>query len=258
VLILANGTETQAELSSIADQFLDLPVGVHVAKLPLTDKFPNVSVSHIGSTRTLALRSAPMSSFQLAMKRLVDVAISAAALIVLAPVFLVIAAIIKLDSRGPVFFMQSRRGFNQSEFSIWKFRTMTTLDNGDRIEQAKPNDPRITRVGAILRRFNLDELPQLMNVLVGDMSLVGPRPHAVAHDRYYEGIIRRYRRRLNVKPGITGWAQVNGFRGLTNSPHDMRSRIAHDLYYIDHWSITFDLYIMAMTVLSPRAFKNAN
>ncbi|MEZ5857178.1 MAG: exopolysaccharide biosynthesis polyprenyl glycosylphosphotransferase, partial [Hyphomicrobiaceae bacterium] len=236
----------------------DLPVGVHLAKLPLTEKFPRVTVGHIGALRTLALRKAPLSTYQLAAKRVLDLALASFGLIVLAPLFLLIAGLIKYDSKGPVFFRQRRRGFNLKEFAIWKFRTMSTLDDGDTIVQAQTNDVRITRVGAVLRRFNLDELPQLINVVLGDMSLVGPRPHAVAHDRHYEQIIRRYQRRLNVKPGITGWAQVNGYRGITEKSHAMRSRIAHDLFYIDNWSLAFDLYIMALTVVSPKAFRNAH
>ncbi|HEX4892386.1 MAG TPA: sugar transferase, partial [Hyphomicrobiaceae bacterium] len=151
---------------------------------------------------------------------------------------------------------QRRRGYNQYEFRIVKFRTMTTLDDGDIVRQARRNDPRITRVGAFLRRYNLDELPQLWNVLKGEMSIVGPRPHAVAHDREFERRIMRYPRRLNVKPGITGWAQVHGYRGETDTEEKLQRRVEYDLHYIDHWSIWLDLYIVALT-LSRRAFTNA-
>jgi polysaccharide biosynthesis protein PslA len=144
------------------------------------------------------------------------------------------------------------------EFKIWKFRTMTTMDDGDIIEQAKPGDVRVTRIGQVLRRYNLDELPQLFNVITGDMSLVGPRPHAVAHDRLFETRIAKYRRRLNVRPGITGWAQVNGFRGPTETEDAMRARVEHDLYYIDNWSILFDIYLLVATVVSRKAFTNAH
>jgi lipopolysaccharide/colanic/teichoic acid biosynthesis glycosyltransferase len=135
---------------------------------------------------------------------------------------------------------------------------MTTLDDGAHVEQARVNDPRVTKIGTYLRRFNLDELPQLINVLRGEMSLVGPRPHAVAHDRLYETRIVSYPRRLNVKPGITGWAQVNGFRGRTETDESMRERVEYDLYYIDNWSVLFDLYIILLTVISPKAFRNAH
>ncbi len=258
VVILSRCGETHFELANMANRFLDLPVGVHLAKLSLTEQFPNISVGHVGSSRTLMLRKAPLSTYQLAAKRTLDLVLGMLGLIALLPLFLIVAVLIKLDSKGPVFFRQRRRGFNLKEFAIWKFRTMSTLDDGDTIVQAQANDARITRIGAMLRRFNIDELPQLINVVLGDMSLVGPRPHAVAHDRHYEQIIRRYQRRLNVKPGITGWAQVNGYRGITQKSHAMRSRIAHDLFYIDNWSLAFDLYIMALTVISPKAFRNAN
>ena len=169
----------------------------------------------------------------------------------LAPLFAVVAYLIKRDSKGPVFFLQRRRGFNHREFRIWKFRTMTTMDDGDVILQSQgSSDLRVTKVGHYLRRLNIDELPQLINVLRGEMSLVGPRPHAVAHDKLYETRIEKYPRRLNMRPGITGWAQVNGFRGETDTDEKMRARVDHDLYYIDNWSPWFDLKILLKTVLS--------
>jgi len=156
-----------------------------------------------------------------------------------------------------VFFKQRRRGYNMAEFRIWKFRTMTTLEDGDTIKQAAEGDARITFPGAFLRRFSLDELPQLINVLKGEMSLVGPRPHAVAHDRFFERRIAGYPRRLNVKPGITGWAQVNGFRGATDTDEAMQLRVEHDIFYIDNCSVGFDLYILLLTLVSPKASQNA-
>ena len=192
-----------------------------------------------------------------AAKRAFDAAAAATALLLLAPFFALVALAIKLDSRGPVFFMQRRYGFNQRPFRIRKFRTMLTMDDGDVVRQASANDPRITRVGRFLRRWNLDELPQLVNVIRGEMSLVGPRPHALAHDREFERRIALYARRHNVKPGITGWAQVNGFRGETDTDDKMRARVEHDLHYIDNWSMGLDLVILAKTVLSPKAYRNA-
>ena len=149
-----------------------------------------------------------------------------------------------LESGRPLFFRQRRYGFNQQEFRIIKFRTMTALEDGDVVRQARRNDPRITRVGRFLRKWNIDELPQLINVLKGDMSLVGPRPHALSHNREYERKIALYARRHNVLPGITGWAQVNGLRGETDTDEKMRARVDHDLYYIDNWSLWFDLRIL--------------
>jgi lipopolysaccharide/colanic/teichoic acid biosynthesis glycosyltransferase len=166
---------------------------------------------------------------------------------------MVAALLIKLDSAGPVFFLQHRYGFNQKPFRIFKFRTMRTLDDGPVVQQAKKDDPRVTRVGAWLRRWNLDELPQLFNVIKGDMSLVGPRPHALSHDREYEQRIARYARRHNVKPGITGWAQIHGFRGETDTDEKMHRRVEHDLYYIDNWSLALDLQVMIRpSFLPPR------
>ncbi|MGL4291140.1 MAG: sugar transferase, partial [Phreatobacter sp.] len=152
---------------------------------------------------------------------------------------------------------QRRLGFNQRAFSIVKFRTMTVADDGDTVRQATRDDQRITRIGRFLRRWNLDELPQLINVLSGQMSLVGPRPHAIAHDRHYDNHIALYARRHNVKPGITGWAQVHGLRGETDTVEKMQARVEHDLYYIDHWSVLLDLEIMARTVFSRKAYDNA-
>ncbi|MGL5734957.1 MAG: exopolysaccharide biosynthesis polyprenyl glycosylphosphotransferase, partial [Beijerinckiaceae bacterium] len=177
--------------------------------------------------------------------------------LLLIPVALIVAIAIKLDSAGPVFFLQRRYGFNQKPFRIIKFRTMSAMDDGEHVSQARKNDSRITRVGAILRRFNIDELPQLLNVLRGDMSLVGPRPHALAHDHHFMRRIALYARRHNVKPGITGWAQVNGFRGETETDDKMIGRIEHDLYYIDNWSVFLDLTILMLTVFSPKAYRNA-
>ncbi len=167
------------------------------------------------------------------------------------------ALAVRLEGGGPVFFLQRRYGFNQMPFRIIKFRTMRAMDDGDQVRQASVDDPRITRVGAWLRRWNVDELPQLINVLQGHMSLVGPRPHALAHDRAFEQKIARYARRHNVKPGITGWAQVNGLRGETDTDDKMARRIDYDLWYIDNWSFWLDVMILMRTAFSPRAFRNA-
>jgi len=199
---------------------------------------------------SLQLTRAPLSWLERAQKRAFDVTLAAGALIALAPAFAVVALAILLESGQPVFFLQRRYGFNQEEFRIIKFRTMTTLDDGDVVRQVTRNDRRVTRVGRFLRKWNIDELPQLINVLKGDMSLVGPRPHALSHNREYERKIALYARRHNVLPGITGWAQVKGFRGETDTDEKMRARVEHDLYYIDNWSVWFDLKILLRTVLS--------
>jgi putative colanic acid biosynthesis UDP-glucose lipid carrier transferase len=177
--------------------------------------------------------------------------------LLLIPILALIALAIKLDSPGPVFFRQRRYGFNNNAIVVWKFRTMKAdmVRDDTVVPQATRNDPRVTRVGRFLRRTSLDELPQIFNVLRGEMSLVGPRPHAVAHNEQYAKIIDDYLSRHRVKPGITGWAQVNGLRGETDTPEKMRERVQFDLYYIDNWSFWLDLKIMALT---PFAAINRN
>ena len=206
---------------------------------------------------SLQLVRPPLSRMELLEKRVFDHVFAAIGLVLLTPALLVIAALIKLDSPGPVFFLQRRSGFNQQPFRIFKFRTMRTLDDGDVIKQATSDDPRVTRVGRYLRAWNLDEIPQLFNVLLGDMSLVGPRPHALSHNHEFERKISLYARRHNVKPGITGWAQIHGFRGQTDTEEKMRRRVEHDLYYIDHWSLWLDFSIVLRTAMSPTAYRNA-
>lgn len=234
-----------------------VPATLHLAPEPKAAWTANPILARVGWTPTIRLSRMPLTLRDRIIKRLFDLVVASLLLVLLLPVFLAIALLIKLDTPGPVFFRQRRHGFNQQEFRIFKFRTMTTLDDGAVIRQATRNDARVTRVGRILRRINFDELPQLLNVLAGQMSLVGPRPHAVAHNNEYEEKIRLYARRHNVKPGITGWSQVNGYRGETDSIDKMRRRVEHDLFYIDNWSLLFDIKIMLMTIFSPRSYRNA-
>jgi lipopolysaccharide/colanic/teichoic acid biosynthesis glycosyltransferase len=178
-------------------------------------------------------------------------------LVLLAPFFVLVALAIRLESPGPAQFRQTRYGFNQEPFRIFKFRTMRALEDGATVKAATRNDPRVTRVGALLRRTSVDELPQLLNVVAGDMSIVGPRPQAMAHDQLYVERIARYARRHNVKPGITGGAQVNGLRGEIRSDEDIQARVEHDLYYVDHWSLWLDLKIVLATAFGLFGHKNA-
>ena len=180
-------------------------------------------------------------------KRLFDVGCSLVGLIFLAPLLITIAILIKATSRGPVLFAQRRTGLGGKTFVIYKFRTMTTLENGDDVVQACRNDCRITRIGSFLRRSSLAELPQLWNVLIGDMSIVGPRPHAVAHDHYYGALLPDYRDRFRAKPGITGLAQCNGARGPTETLDKMSRRIRLDLAYIERWSLAMEARILVKT-----------
>ena len=191
-------------------------------------------------------------------KRGEDLILGSLALLLFSPLMLAIALAIKLTSPGPVFFRQKRYGLHKQPFLIWKFRTMTVCEDGDHIEQARRNDPRVTPVGAFLRRTSLDELPQLFNVLKGEMSLVGPRPHAISHDEAFRKLVPRYDERFQVRPGMTGWAQVNGYRGEIKTLEELQKRIEHDLYYIENWSLWFDLKILWLTVwrgfIHPKAY----
>lgn len=191
------------------------------------------------------------------VKRAEDVVLSSIILMIIALPMAVIAIAVKLTSPGPVFFKQTRYGLKGKPIKVLKFRSMTTCDNGPVVVQAKKNDARITPLGAFLRRTSLDELPQFWNVLMGDMSVVGPRPHAVAHNELYRPQIRGYMLRHKVKPGITGWAQVNGWRGETEVVEKMEQRIEHDLFYIDNWSFFLDLKIVFLTVFGRKVRANA-
>ena len=208
--------------------------------------FSQATADFDGST-PIELQRAPLTRVELATKRALDLILAGAGLLALLPLLAIVSLAVKIDSRGPVIFRQSRRGFNGREFMIWKFRTMTVLENGRVICQAKREDSRTTRVGRLLRITSIDELPQLINVLRGEMSLVGPRPHAVAHDDEYGRSIGKYAFRHHVKPGITGWAQVNGFRGGTPELDLMKERINLDLWYINNWNIWLDLWIIVRT-----------
>jgi Undecaprenyl-phosphate glucose phosphotransferase len=239
------------------EEFLTIPVEIHLSPEHILDRFDHVRISKLGPMASLQLTRAPLSALEVLQKRVFDIVVAAIALVALAPLLALVALLIKLGSPGPVFFLQRRYGFNQQPFRIIKFRTMTTLDDGDVVMQAKHHDPRVTWIGRWLRRTNIDELPQLINVLKGDMSLVGPRPHALSHNREFEHKISLYARRHNVSPGMTGWAQVNGLRGETDTDDKMRRRVDCDLYYIDNWSMWFDLRILILTVFSRGAYRNA-
>jgi lipopolysaccharide/colanic/teichoic acid biosynthesis glycosyltransferase len=181
------------------------------------------------------------------LKRVLDLVIAVPMLIFLAPLLIAVAAFIKLDSVGPALFRQSRLGQNGRAFGIVKFRTMNVVEDGDAVVQAERNDARVTRIGAFLRTTSIDELPQLLNVIAGDMSLVGPRPHAVAHDIHYASLIPEYIQRQRVKPGITGWAQVNGYRGGTPTLDLMQRRVDLDIWYANHASLALNLLILVRT-----------
>jgi undecaprenyl-phosphate galactose phosphotransferase/putative colanic acid biosynthesis UDP-glucose lipid carrier transferase len=204
---------------------------------------------------TVTVQRSPMSVRERALKRATDLVLATSALVAFAPLLLLTSLLVRIDSPGPVIFRQRRCGFDNREFVIFKFRTMTVLEDGDSIVQAKPDDARVTRIGKFLRRSSLDELPQLINVVRGDMSLVGPRPHAIAHDDEYKARINNYALRHNVKPGLTGAAQVMGLRGETQRLSEMERRVERDLWYIDNWSLTLDLKLIAKTCVTLFRFE---
>ncbi len=256
VIVLA----TQEELPRAMDlthYLSELPVALHIVPVDALELLAGSRIVELGRVMTIQVSSPPLSVFDLAVKRSFDIFAATVGLTVLSPLFLAVSIAIKLDSRGPVFFRQTRHGFNNVPIEVIKFRSMTTLEDGDQFTQAAKNDPRVTVVGRLLRRTNIDELPQLINVLKGEMSLVGPRPHATAHNSLFQTKIAPFSRRHVVKPGITGWAQVNGLRGETDTLEKMRRRVELDLYYIDNWSFLLDVKIILLTLLSKRAYLNA-
>lgn len=206
---------------------------------------------------SVEIQRGPLSRVEQLSKRLVDIVGASIGLLMLMPLMLLSAVAIKADSSGPVFFRQRRKGFNAKQFPIFKFRTMTVMEDGATVVQAKRFDRRVTRVGGVLRRSSIDEVPQLINVLRGEMSLVGPRPHALAHDDHYGDVLSEYAYRHHVKPGITGWAQVNGYRGETARVEQMKGRVDCDLWYINNWSLALDLKILILTCLELMRRRNA-
>jgi putative colanic acid biosynthesis UDP-glucose lipid carrier transferase len=210
----------------------------------------------VGSLPAVSLFDTPFNGSAAFMKRLEDLFLGTLFLLLASPVMLLVAIAIKCTTRGPVFFSQTRYGLGGRPIKVLKFRSMTTADDGDNVVQATKGDLRVTRIGAFLRSSSLDELPQLLNVLRGDMSIVGPRPHAVAHNEEFRSLIHGYMLRHKVKPGITGWAQVNGLRGETDTIDKMRARVEYDLEYIENWDLRWDLEIIFRTAF--RVWKDRN
>lgn len=204
--------------------------------------------NNVGGIPVVAVSESPFSGVDSVIKNVSDFMLALLFLIILSPVMLVIALAVVVTSPGPAIFRQRRYGLNGEEIIVYKFRSMSVSEDGQRVVQAQKNDPRITKVGAFLRRTSLDELPQFINVLQGRMSIVGPRPHAVAHNELYRKLIKGYMLRHKVRPGITGWAQVNGMRGETEQLEKMQGRIDYDLDYLQNWSIWLDLWIIMRTV----------
>ena len=215
-------------------------------------------LTDIGGVPIISVYDSPLnSSGKALLKRLEDLIISTVIITLISPLLFAIAIAIKITSEGPVIFKQRRYGINGEEITILKFRSMTVCDDGHEITQAKKNDVRLTKIGAFLRRTSLDELPQFFNVIAGTMSIVGPRPHACAHNEQYRKLIPKYMLRHLVKPGITGWAQIHGWRGETDTLDKMEKRVEFDLHYIDNWSLWLDLKIILLTFVKGFINKNA-
>lgn len=249
-VIIALPWSAENQLTEIVEQIRELPINIYLGSdlvgFSLTFR---PSPSHYNDLPLVEIVDKPMSDWSVVFKFIEDMLLASLALLIFLPLMVLIAIAIKLDSRGPVLFRQKRLGFNNKEFFVYKFRSMENSTSASKVTvQAKRNDPRTTRVGRFIRATSLDELPQLFNVLSGSMSLVGPRPHAIDHNEEYSEKIRGYFSRHRVKPGITGWAQVNGLRGGTDVLEKMEARVRYDLYYADNWSLLFDLKILAMTV----------
>lgn len=255
-VILAFPWDDVVNLKYVRDQLRLLPIPVHL----LLDQAVAAVLSHQAIEPTsylMEVQRAPLSPIERMVKRLFDIAVASAALLAVSPLMIVTAIAIAIDSRGPIIFRQRRKGFNDKEFVIYKFRSMNVLEDGPTIVQAKKDDRRVTRLGRFLRQTSIDELPQLLNVIKGDMSVVGPRPHAIAHDDEYGQIIANYAFRHHVRPGITGWAQVHGYRGRTKRLRQMAKRVEYDLWYINNWSIGLDLQILLRTCLELLRGRNA-
>jgi putative colanic acid biosynthesis UDP-glucose lipid carrier transferase len=248
--------ETSQLLEPLYFSLLDKHVTVHWVPDIFSMRLINHSVKEIAGVPVLTLSETPLVGMPLALKNIEDISLATIILILLSPLFALIAVLIKLDSSGPVFFKQKRTGWNGKVFEIWKFRSMYVhnLESGQ-LKQAQKNDPRITKIGRFIRRTSIDELPQLFNVILGSMSLVGPRPHATQHDTEYSRKITHYFARHNIKPGITGLAQVRGLRGETKEINQMILRVESDIEYINNWSLGLDFLILLRTFA---AFTNKN
>jgi putative colanic acid biosynthesis UDP-glucose lipid carrier transferase len=239
----------QPRLLKLLDEIKDTTASVYfVPDIFITDLI-NARIDDVNGMPVLAVCESPIIGLNALIKRAFDLVIGSLAVVALAPVMALIAIGVKWGSPGPIIFRQRRYGLDGRQIVVWKFRSMTVSEDGAVVLQATRGDHRFTALGAFLRRTSLDELPQLFNVIAGSMSLVGPRPHAIAHNEQYRGLIKGYMVRHKVKPGITGWAQVNGLRGETDSVEKMRRRIEHDIEYLRRWSLGFDFLILCKTAI---------
>jgi len=249
--------QADERIKDLIDKLSDTTVAVYMLPDLYTFNLFNGSWTDIGGHPMVSVFETPFMGVDAFFKRVQDVTLSAIILTLISPLLLGIVIAVRMTSKGPALFKQCRYGISGNKIPVWKFRSMTTVDNGDEIKQATKDDARITPLGSFLRRTSLDELPQFFNVLTGTMSIVGPRPHAIAHNELYRKQIRGYMMRHAVKPGITGWAQINGYRGETDTVEKMQHRIDFDHWYISHWSIWLDLKIIFLTIFKGFVSKNA-
>jgi Undecaprenyl-phosphate glucose phosphotransferase len=256
-ILLALPWGDAGRMEFVRDHIKTLPVAARLLPDMRVRSLTNYSSSARQRVLAIEIQRAPLTGVERFVKRAMDIFAAAAASMFFLPVIVLTAIAIKLDGPGPVIFRQRRKGFNGKEFVMFKFRTMTVQENGEVIAQAMRDDPRVTAIGRLLRSASIDELPQLLNVLNGDMSLIGPRPHALAHDNYFENILSDYAFRHHVKPGITGWAQCNGARGATPSVEHISERVKLDLWYINNWSLWLDVQILIKTFFEVLRKRNA-
>jgi len=249
--------EDQKKIVDLIDLLQNTTASIHFVPDIFSYKLLNHSIEELAGIPVVTLSESPIIGRDQVVKRIEDIIVSVLILILVSPLMLIIMLMIKADSRGPALFKQRRWGVDGKEILVWKFRSMTVTEDDGEIAQATSNDPRFTKIGKFLRKTSLDELPQFFNVLQGTMSVVGPRPHAVSHNEEYRKVIQRYMLRYMVKPGITGWAQINGWRGETDTNEKMEKRIEYDLYYINNWSLRFDLKIILLTITRGFSDKNA-
>jgi Undecaprenyl-phosphate glucose phosphotransferase len=247
-IVIALPWSAHERLGVILQKLATVAIDVKLCPSEAAFKIPNMGFESVAGIPMLTILKPPLTGWSRILKAVEDHVLGAIILLIIGPLMLFIALGIMLTSGGPVLFRQQRYGFNNNEFTVFKFRSMISAPQSGHLVQARRDDPRVTSFGRFLRRTSLDELPQLFNVMRGEMALVGPRPHAVEHNEEYAEIIDRYLVRHKVKPGITGWAQVNGFRGETSTPSLMHQRVQHDLQYIENWSFLFDLKILALTL----------
>lgn len=259
-IVIALPQAADQRTASIAKRLEHLPVSLHVVThiaSDLVEAGPAHRVSNLGPVGLIDVKPKPLSDWNNLVKSVEDYVLGTILLVIALPLMALIALAVKLESKGPVLFRQRRRGLNCEVIEVLKFRTMHVAEDGASVPQATKDDPRVTRVGRVLRRLSLDELPQLVNVLRGEMSLVGPRPHALAHDDHFGLTVDRYANRQQVKPGITGLAQIMGYRGETETADKIEGRIALDLDYVKRWSLWLDLKILAITMVRGWTAKNA-